>query len=139
MRSVILAVAMVSALPLAAAAGSIDVISAPRVTANSILSVTCAQCPAPQQKPKREEAAAPQLAPGTQTLEFREIHGEKKLVRTEAWLGGSPVMFVSKADQWMATPSMLASTPPVAAIDGATTTAALSPAFSPESLALRLN
>jgi hypothetical protein len=32
-------------------------------------------------------------------VERKEINGEMKLVRTEAWLGGSPVVFISKAPE----------------------------------------
>jgi hypothetical protein len=34
-------------------------------------------------------------------MEIVDINGEKKLVRTEAWLGGSPVIHVSKLPEWM--------------------------------------
>jgi hypothetical protein len=66
----------------------------------SIVSHQCPDCPAPRPKVDRSGYKVPSLAEGTQSTVIREIAGEKKLFRTEAWLGGSPVVFVSKAAEW---------------------------------------
>lgn len=87
------------ALVLAAAPAFADsfVPTAGTVSAGSISSVSCTNCPA--LKPKREAADyhVDAIEPGTQKVEIREADGERKIFRTEAWMGGSPVLFVSKA------------------------------------------
>ncbi|EUC01365.1 hypothetical protein PMI07_003350 [Rhizobium sp. CF080] len=84
-------------------ASSITVINSTHQTGVSIVTKTCANCPAAVAR-KSEEAAytVPDLPAGTQKTEIIEINGEKKLARTEAWLGGSPVIHVSKLPAWMA-------------------------------------
>ncbi|MGG7516465.1 plant virulence effector HPE1-like domain-containing protein [Allorhizobium undicola] len=139
MRPVALAACMAFLLPLPVAAGSIDVISAPHLSGNSIDVIRCADCPAVAPK-KPGGYEPPQLAPGTQTLEVRTVNGQKQLVRTEAWMGGSPVVFISKADGWLSDSTMLAASTAPPAIDGAATTAAVEPpAMTPAQFALRLN
>jgi hypothetical protein len=66
----------------------------------SVVIKHCDDCPAPTPAPDRSAYRVPGLPSGTQKVEVREIDGEKKLVRTEAWLGGSPVTFVSKLQDW---------------------------------------
>ncbi|MDO6962659.1 plant virulence effector HPE1-like domain-containing protein [Rhizobium alvei] len=63
---------------------------------SSIETITCSAC-APLEEKKPEGVPEIVLAPGTQKVETREINGELKVFRTEAWLGGSPVTYVSKA------------------------------------------
>ncbi|RAX42122.1 plant virulence effector HPE1-like domain-containing protein [Rhizobium tropici] len=88
---------------------------------SSIVDKSCADCPPLKPKVAEKEYKVPTLAPGTQSVVIRSIDGEKKVVRTEAWMGGSPVMFVSKP-----TPEALAATAePVDGIDLAVKTAAL--------------
>lgn len=84
-------------------ASSITVINSTHQSGASILSKSCASCPTAE-APKSKEAAyqVPDLPAGTQKTEIVEINGEKKLARTEAWLGGSPVIHVSKLPHWMA-------------------------------------
>lgn len=65
----------------------------------SIHTITCGECPALREKPKGQAYFVPDIDPGTQKVEIREIGGEKKMFRSEAWLGGSPVVFVSKAPE----------------------------------------
>ncbi|MFS8049324.1 plant virulence effector HPE1-like domain-containing protein [Rhizobium sp. BR 314] len=90
---------------------------------SSIVAKSCADCPALKPQEREKEYTVPTLAPGTQSVAIRTIDGEKKVVRTEAWMGGSPVMFVSKP-----TPEALAAADPSPdGIDLAAKTAALQP------------
>ena len=99
MRHVILtAILAMTAVP--AMASSIDIISAPRTDADSITTLSCADCPAPSIQKRKSTYTVPVLADGTQRTEIRDIAGEKTLLRTEAWRGGSPVVFMSKAETW---------------------------------------
>ncbi|MCB1444835.1 MAG: hypothetical protein KDJ87_03270 [Rhizobiaceae bacterium] len=75
-------------------AGSIDTIRTGRDTVRSIETINCTTC-AP--KVEKKAASVTELAPGTQKVEIRDVGGVRKVYRTEAWLGGSPVVFVSKA------------------------------------------
>jgi hypothetical protein len=79
----------------------------------SVVVKSCSDCP--PLKPKEGSAGykVPVLEPGAQKTEVVEIGGEKKVLRTEAWLGGSPVVYVSKAHDWaFANSSILARTAP---------------------------
>lgn len=88
---------------------------------SSIVDKSCVNCPPLKPKVAEKEYTVPTLTPGTQSVVVRSIDGEKKVVRTEAWMGGSPVMFVSKP-----TPEALAATAePADGIDLAVRTAAL--------------
>jgi hypothetical protein len=82
-----------------AMASSIDVIGASKPKeAGSIVKETCDHCPPLQVEEAKKEYAVPQLSPGAfQQAEVRDVAGEKKVYRTENWMGGSPVLFVSKA------------------------------------------
>ncbi|CDZ28802.1 plant virulence effector HPE1-like domain-containing protein [Neorhizobium galegae] len=84
-------------------ASSITVINGTHQPGVSIVTKTCAGCPVAV-APESDEAAykVPDLPVGTQKTEIIEINGEKKLARTEAWLGGSPVIHLSKLPKWMA-------------------------------------
>lgn len=77
-----------------AQAGSIDAITTSDKDATSIEKISCSGCVTRAMK-KAEPVV--ELAPGTQKIEIREVDGVKKIYRTEAWLGGSPVVYVSKA------------------------------------------
>lgn len=93
MRLNILILALLS--PAAAAqAGSIDAIKTGTDAVRSIETIKCDAC---VRKTEKKAEAAVELAPGTQKIEIREVDGVRKIYRTEAWLGGSPVVFVSKA------------------------------------------
>jgi hypothetical protein len=48
-------------------------------------------------EPKHATYQVDAIDHGTQKVEIREENGERKIFRTEAWMGGSPVLFVSKA------------------------------------------
>lgn len=71
-----------------------DVVSGQAVN-SSVATVSCTQCP-PLQDKKKVTYVVPEIEKGSERIELKEINGEMKLVRTEAWLGGSPVVFVSK-------------------------------------------
>jgi hypothetical protein len=92
-------------------ASSIITIGSKATSADSIVMQTCGDCPAMRPPEARKSGyKVPVLAKGTQKTEIVDINGNKALVRTEAWSGGSPVVFVSKAPAW------LANSPSVAAI-----------------------
>ncbi|WP_416065583.1 plant virulence effector HPE1-like domain-containing protein [Rhizobium sp. ZK1] len=96
-----------------AMAASIEVIGPSRPKeAGSIITETCGHCPPLRAEASKKEYSVPELRPGAfQQAEVRDVDGEKKIYRTENWMGGSPVLFVSKA-----TPEqMLALAPPVPA------------------------
>ena len=80
-----------------ALAGSIEPISGAASAGGSVSTIDCSDCPA--LKPRRDTDAyhVDAIEPGTQKIEVREADGELKIFRTEAWMGGSPVLFVSKA------------------------------------------
>ena len=90
---------LIASLVLAAAtpamAGSIETIRTGLEQPTSIERVSCDGCAEISRKKKVVNAIAP-LKPGTQRIEIREVDGVKKVFRTEAWLGGSPVVFVSR-------------------------------------------
>ena len=77
-------------------AGSIEP-AADTTTAGSIKTISCPSCPALKPKLKASTYHVDAIAPGTQKVEIREVNGERKIFRTEAWMGGSPVLFVNKA------------------------------------------
>ncbi|AWM23870.1 hypothetical protein N181_17135 [Sinorhizobium fredii USDA 205] len=97
MRSLLITAALTLAAGTATASSVEDVASGQAVNA-SVATISCAECP-PLQPKKKASYVVPQLAPGTAKLEVKEINGELKSVRTEAWLGGSPVVFVNKASE----------------------------------------
>ena len=119
--------------------------------AGSIATVSCSTCPALKPRPQSETYHVDAIAPGTQKIEIREENGQRKIYRTEAWMGGSPVTFVSTA------PAEAAATADAAAGDRvdtqahtgaldttvteAVSTAAATPSreFDPAGFALRLD
>ncbi|MBB4217590.1 hypothetical protein FHT79_004805 [Rhizobium sp. BK212] len=109
-----------------AMASSIEVVgkTAPRAD-GSIVTESCANCPPLQAEVSKKDYTVPELKPGVlQASEIRDVGGEKKIYRTEGWMGGSPVVFVSKA----APEAMLAAAPsaqPADGIDMSATTAAV--------------
>ena len=62
--------------------------------ANSITVLACTACP-PLIETQRRTYVVPEIAPNTDRTEVKDIGGRMKIVRTEAWLGGSPVRFVT--------------------------------------------
>lgn len=81
-----------------AAASSIEAIASGKAGNTSVATISCPQCP-PLQTKKKVTYVVPTIDEGAETVELRKINGEMKMVRTEAWLGGSPVVFVSKPSQ----------------------------------------
>jgi hypothetical protein len=77
-------------------AGSIETMPA-ATSSGSISTLRCEECPALRPKAKASNYHVDAIAPGTQKIEIREENGERKIFRTEAWMGGSPVLFVNKA------------------------------------------
>jgi len=99
-----------------AMASSIEVIGKTAVPAEgSIITESCAACPPLQAELVKKDYTVPELKPGVlQASEVRDVGGEKKIYRTEGWMGGSPVVFVSKA-----TPeAMIAAAPSAPSADG---------------------
>lgn len=62
----------------------------------SIETITCEPC-GPYNPKVEQDTPDIVLAPGEQKIEIRNVNGEKKIYRTEAWFGGSPVVVVTKA------------------------------------------
>ncbi len=89
-----LAVVLLAAAP--ALAGSIQPVAG-ATGAGSIEAIRCADCPALKPKQRASTYHVDAIAPGTQKVEIREVNGERKIFRTEAWMGGSPILFVNKA------------------------------------------
>jgi hypothetical protein len=115
----------------------------------SVVNKACADCP-PVKSDETSSYTVPVLETGPQKSEIIEINGEKKLIRTEAWLGGSPVVHVSKVQDWMTSeapvPQMSAGSDGIdrdamvgavhAGMTGSATDQAV--AFHPETMQLRL-
>ncbi len=84
----------------------------------------CTTCPPLQSTERKKDYTVPALPPGAiQASALRDVAGEQKLYRTEGWMGGSPVVFVTKA-----TPEVLAAfkvTVPVEGIDPTATTSVI--------------
>lgn len=97
----------------------------------SIVSIICTDCPAPKPPEELSEYKVPALPAGTQEVEVRDVDGHKELLRTEAWLGGSPVTFVSASPFWFQDRGVVVAgqpQPPINdGVDAAATTAAVEP------------
>ncbi|MCF3640658.1 hypothetical protein LXM94_11850 [Rhizobium sp. TRM95111] len=96
MRATTLSLA-VALLAAPALASSIEPVASGEATNSSIETIRCGDCPMPKPKPMEHSYQVDAIAPGTQKVEVREVGGERKVFRTESWMGGSPVVFVSKA------------------------------------------
>ncbi len=121
MRSFFLTVACVLAGG-SAMASSIQPVNGTMIGGSgSIVDKSCADCPPLKPQVMEKEYAVPTLEPGTQSVAVRNVDGQTRVVRTEAWMGGSPVNFVSKP-----TPEALAAAgEPADGIDMTAQTAAL--------------
>lgn len=91
-----------------AMASSIEYINDVQVTNGSFVRLNCVSCQPLKNKPAAQGYAVPSIEPGTQHTEMHEVDGKRTLVRTEAWLGGAPVTFVSTNPAWMTDPSSTA-------------------------------
>ncbi|MBB1248683.1 plant virulence effector HPE1-like domain-containing protein [Rhizobium sp. G21] len=149
-------IAALAAVSAPALAGSIDVKSTDR-TNRSVEFIRCDVCDSEADAAQEAEATGPVLKPGEQKIEIRTVNGQKMIYRTEAWMGGSPVVMVSKVPASL--DAAVADTEPAPAetptIDRDATTSAVSagmqemppaigetkaaaPAFDPGALQLRL-
>lgn len=140
MRPIVLtAVAMLAAAP--AFASSIETIAGPRLANGSMVNIRCADCPPPKPPEARSTYRVPTLEEGVQKEEIREVNGERMLMRTDRWMGGSPTVFYQKLTPeteaaMTGKPVIGGDKPPVAAgvappddgIDASATTAAVSAA-----------
>ncbi len=95
MRHLVLTAACVFAAG-SAFASSIEIVVPSESDNSSIAAVSCASCP-PLVVKKKSAYIVPEVAKGTARVELKEVNGKMKLVRTEAWLGGSPVVFITSA------------------------------------------
>lgn len=93
MRSLVL-LAAVLCVPGPALAGSFTTISDRAVGADSIMSIGV---PAPKAAAPAPKAAT--LAPGSEKIRLESSNGTTKIYRTEAWLGGSPVTYVTTGSE----------------------------------------
>ena len=132
MRFLLLASAL-SLIAGSALASSVEPITTKKVSAGSIVAKSCDACPELKVTKSKRAYVVPTLKEGTQVTEIRDVNGEKKVVRTEAWLGGSPVIFVSKVTVEVVTASATAGQPvqaaeielPTTGVDATATTAAV--------------
>ena len=124
MRGILLTVSMLAgAAP--CLAGSV-VTNPPQNDRSTFVTITCAECP-PVAAPEAKDAApAVNLAQGAQTVTVTEEGGVRRVIRTDAFMGGSPVTFVSTSSIWMPAKdgTELAIAP---VIDREATTAAIEP------------
>lgn len=122
MRKLVLTAALVLASG-TAMASSIEVVHGSRTANDSIISVSCASCPPPA--PKTRPQAVTTLSPGKQNVSIRDIDGRRQTVRTEAWLGGSPVTYISANPVWLPQEEAPVAVDAPMQIDSETTTAAV--------------
>ncbi|WFU09685.1 plant virulence effector HPE1-like domain-containing protein [Rhizobium sp. CB3090] len=121
MRPLFLTLACVLAAGSAMASSIQPIDSKTETGGGSIIDKVCTDCPALKPEAVKKDYVVPELTPGTQSIVVRDIDGQRKVVRTEAWMGGSPVVFISKP-----TPEALAAArAPSDGIDFAAKTAAL--------------
>lgn len=96
---ILLSIVAAAAVATPALASSIESVTTGMTDNNSIETISCDTCP-----PLRERRMVPTyhvdpIEPGTQKVEIREVDGEAKIFRTEAWFGGSAVVHVKKASE----------------------------------------
>ena len=140
MRHILLALALALTSG-SALASSIEDVHADRTSNNSIITLGCATCPALKQKEKSARYEVPVLAAGTQETSIRDTDGKMTMVRTEAWLGGSPVTYVSSNPAFMPLDMGTAmaedgidTTAKTAAVEPAATDAQTAPTITPLNL-----
>lgn len=143
MRVVIIAALAMTASGLAQpvfAGSSIKNVATSTDQTPSVLTVTCASCPPLQETRKAPGDTGQTLAQGTQKIETRTVNGKPALVRTEAWLGGSPVVFINKQAGWLDNGSQLAglTSTDVDGIDTSAETAAVGRDTPRDDMMLRL-
>jgi hypothetical protein len=121
MRSMILTAALLLVGGSAMASSFLPIDNQSRTSGDSIEQKVCSDCPPIKPVAGKRNYVVPQLPAGTQTMVVKQIDGEQKVVRTEAWLGGSPVVFISKASP----EALAAAGAPTDGIDLGTMTAAV--------------
>ena len=94
MRRIIITAALTIAAG-AAQASSIEKLAPTLGSKSSIIVFGCPSCVEAAKKAE-EEKLAPPLAPGSQSVEVRMVDGKPMVYRTDNWLGGSAVTWVSK-------------------------------------------
>jgi hypothetical protein len=94
---ILLSMIAVAAVAAPAFASSIEPVTAGMTTNRSVESISCSGCPPLKEKRMGTQYHVDPIDPGTQKVEIREVNGVKKIYRTEAWFGGSPVVVVTKA------------------------------------------
>ncbi len=92
MRSLAL-MALLVAMPGTAFAGSFTTIADRDVDAGSIVSIGV---PAAKPAPAAKQST---LLPGDELIRLKHADGKTEIYRTEAWLGGSPVTYVTTASK----------------------------------------
>lgn len=80
-----------------AAAQSIQTINGSTGTNGSVVVLSCNHCPPLQPPAKTFGYVVPTADPGSDHTEIRQIDGKMKIVSTEAYHGGSPVVFITTA------------------------------------------
>jgi hypothetical protein len=98
----LLLTAFVLAASTAQAQSLVPLTTKTHASSSSMVTKLCDRCPAPVVKAEKEGSyKVPVLKDGVQSVAIVEIDGKKKIVRTEAWMGGSPVVYVSNVPEWM--------------------------------------
>jgi hypothetical protein len=74
----------------------------------SFVTKSCAHCPPLKAVEDTSGYKVPVLKDQVQSVAVMDIDGEKKIIRTDIWMGGSPVVHVSKVPAWMTTDQLQA-------------------------------
>lgn len=77
-------------------ASSIEVITGTRLGNGSMVNLDCPTCPPLKPAANRSTYVVPTLEDGVQKEEILSVNGEKTIVRTDKWMGGSPSVFHQK-------------------------------------------
>lgn len=126
MRAVIL-LSLILAAGTASAESTINLkdLSQGGTSESSIIRIGCSDCPAPV--PHTSSYAVPEVPKGQARFELKTIKGEQMIYRADAMLGGSPVLFISKATpEWIAALKLKPTEDTADAKDGIDTTATTS-------------
>ena len=95
MYSHLLTILIVAAASPAAASSIENLSTIPIANPTSVVQIRCASCVEKHRIVKDPTYTVPELSGGEQRLELKERDGKPALMRTEAWMGGSPVTFIS--------------------------------------------
>lgn len=95
MRTILLTV-MAACAAAPAFASSIERIEGTRLGNGGMVNITCTDCPPPQPPERKSTYKVPELGPEVQKEELRVVNGERMLMRTERWTGGSPTVYYQK-------------------------------------------